>query len=1041
MPSLKTSLLKTELLFSPSSGLFRTEHWMEKKKRSLRDLTYILPFVKTEQGKSRVVESWMDHADRTFEDAESVLRLSDFPATESWIKRDERSLEDLMTALPQFENKSAIAKNWVNKEGRSLGDLTTILSLFKNPADDYENVKDKSSITESWISREGKSVADLAAALSLFYEFEDEFSESWINGADGTLEDLPDLLQTIGNDQRRSSITESWISEEGRTLEELVAVLALFDGFDKYSIAESWINKKDKTLEDLKAVLLLSDEEKYQSTIAESWISGEGRTLEDLNAVLSLFDDFDDKFVNSLANQEMENPEDQHLPLRMMDMALHRASIAQSWINREKRSLEDLAEIVSKYDYTTFKCAVAKFWLAKEGGTFENLTKVLSISDDPEYKFVIAASWVGGEEEKTLEDLTATLSLSDNAEYKSEVAYSWLGKEQRALEDFKVAFQFITNNSYKSVISEYWIEEEGRTLEDFTAIASLFDDPSRRSAVAKSWLKNQDPQTKYENFITLAKAGIFPDPDHYNVGKIATAFANLSLPNDKLPDLCTDLYPSSELMQTELFKEYLSRSNSLTDDLKPKLKSFVNNLKENELAFEAITALKKYCNLSPLEVLEITKNRLSSKYESVSDLLKDKSLEESLSEKGLQFVRDIFENDSSPIDINLADLFSYYDLTQNLGKFKSLLVPEILQELAQNFSPSSKTAYVSDAEFKTMGNLFNNAATPESNLQLPSVKIVTAYLSSKIGDIGKDLTPEEIDNYQFGNSKILLAESKEDLTKHFRNLLRKADPSAAEISDFFEAALNPAQEITAENRIINDDNQKKMQNFFTANKDLLALLFQQEEGLDNFTGTIVTLGDGCGANIATQSKVSLYQSLITDPCDQVLFGAFKTKISGAILNSGSDLLTGSLLGINIFQDHNINKNFISPNGLLTALSEEFFYNGKIIKNAVEFIKNEAGEEARDNLAESICEKDPTTFNQELARVAAYITLEKTIPALCENKYLSKPRAEYLEIVREGQKTAAGTGLAVEEIILTLPNSSTTPADSAQVISNIYRERM
>ena len=190
--------------------------------------------------------------------------------------------------------------------------------------------------------------------------------------------------------------------------------------------------------------------------------------------------------------------------------------------------------------------------------------------------------------------------------------------------------------------------------------------------------------------------------------------------------------------------------------------------------------------------------------------------------------------------------------------------------------------------------------------------------------------------------------------------------------------------------------------------------------MDNFAGTISSLGHGCVANIATQAKIALYQSLITDPYDQILFGAFKEKISGAILNSGGDLLTGSAEGINVFNNHDINKNFISPNGLLTALAEEFYANGKIKKNAVEFIEKEFGKDGRNNLVGSILENDHESFDQEMAKISAYVILQKPLPDLCENKYLTKPKADYLEIIQEAVKLN--------------PNSCVIPEESSQVVA-------
>ena len=170
-------------------------------------------------------------------------------------------------------------------------------------------------------------------------------------------------------------------------------------------------------------------------------------------------------------------------------------------------------------------------------------------------------------------------------------------------------------------------------------------------------------------------------------------------------------------------------------------------------------------------------------------------MEESLTGEGLHNVRELFSNYTSPIDINLADLFSYYDVQNDLVSFKSLIAPEVLQEIAAAFSPSSKKPYISDVEFRKMSNLFNNEATPESNLTLPSVKIIADFLGSKVGNINQVLTPAEITDYQFGNSTTLQNEEipnrQEYLTEKFKILLTEENPTFEKVSEFFERALNP----------------------------------------------------------------------------------------------------------------------------------------------------------------------------------------------------------------------------------------------------------
>ena len=848
---------------------------------------------------------------------------------------------------------------------------------------------DQSESAIALMNHNGGKLEDLAAVLPLSddVQYESAVAISWLDNGERTTEDLQAVLSLSDNTEYRSSIAQSWLGKGGREAKDFkVALPCVNDEQLQSAIALSWVDKEGRTSNDLQTVLPFVADEEAQSEIAVSWLNKGGRTTKDFQAVLQPF-----------ASEDERN------------------HIAVSWLKKEGRTSEDLQAALPLVADKELQSAIAESWLKKEGITSKDLQAVLPFITDQELRYDITSPWIK-KAGRTLEDFQTVLPLCAGEENQASIATHWLNQEGRTTEDLQAALPLITEKEVQSYLAESWSQKKGRTMEDVQTVLPLVTEKSTQYAIAESWIdRAPDPQTKYNNFTDFAKAGVFNDK--YNTLKITEAYMRLSLPIDKLPSLGADLYPNNESMQVLLLKESMGKIYDDNDlvDLKPQLKSFIQNLHEDEFSLKAITAVRDRIELPPAEILEITKNRLSNKYESVSDLLNGKSLEESLNKEGLQSVRKLFSNDTSPIDIKLADLLSYYDVQNGLADFKSLLVPEVLQEVVEKFSPSSKTTYVSGGDFEKLSQL-NNEATPESNITLPSVKIIADYLSSKVGDINKVLTPEEITTYQFGSSTTLQNEAipnrREYLTEKFRNLLESENPAYEEVSEFFERALNPEvanpeTEITARNGIINEENKGKLTLFFNGNKHMLASLFQQEDGLDNFAGTITSLGHGCVANISTQARTALFQSLITDPNDQALFGVFREKISGEILNSGGDLLmSGDQPGVNIFNNPYINDNFISPNGLLTAISEEFYSNGKIKKDAVEFVKQEAGEDVRGELANSVLENndyDVGAFNQEMAKIAAYMIIQKTLPDLCENKYLDQPRAEYLAIIQAGQK--------------------------------------
>jgi hypothetical protein len=416
---------------------------------------------------------------------------------------------------------------------------------------------------------------------------------------------------------------------------------------------------------------------------------------------------------------------------------------------------------------------------------------------------------------------------------------------------------------------------------------------------------------------------------------------------------------------------------------------------------------KREFKLSDLEILEITSQRLRQKYESLREEL-SVNLLSSLTEEGKKAVIALFGNEEKFLqEKTLADLFSYYDIKNNCAGFVSVVMPKILQKIAQSYNPSSQFSYLSGVEYGKIRDLFSGY--PSSIDELQNVSLISNYLRTKVG-----FEPlENIADFQFGESEVLRiflhkmnqsASSEktetnaiilQDLNTEFKGLFESPSISLEEskIAEFFEKLLGLESEISLNNR-------PKLRDFFLANKDLLATLFMQKDGLDKFAAVIESLGDGCVANLATQFKISLYQNLITDDCDQVLMSVFQEKIATPILNSETDLLTGSSSGIEIFSVIQINNSKISPNGLVGALTEEFFKDDKKLRDVWEFFGKKLGGDAREILLEKAIELNLGNLENEAAKIAAYLILQSTIPQILDSKSLEDFRKTYGDIVTE-----------------------------------------
>ena len=235
-----------------------------------------------------------------------------------------------------------------------------------------------------------------------------------------------------------------------------------------------------------------------------------------------------------------------------------------------------------------------------------------------------------------------------------------------------------------------------------------------------------------------------------------------------------------------------------------------------------------------------------------------------------------------------------------------------------------------------------------------------------------------------------------------------------EVAFFFSLALNLESEINA-------DNKNKLVSFFQRNNQNLAYYFKREGALEEYTAVMRGLGDGCVANIATQTQFALTKFLIKDPCDQKLYSVFSDKIFNPIINSVvDDNLGGSADGAGIFSVRLVNESRISPNGLFKKLQEEFCKDGEPVKssNGWDFVVTQAGKEDQEKLLKALVDlgvaepeeilvnkiiydqysqflmeaisdedRDAEVLSNDVARVAAHIILSKSLPEILDRKYL------------------------------------------------------
>lgn len=425
-----------------------------------------------------------------------------------------------------------------------------------------------------------------------------------------------------------------------------------------------------------------------------------------------------------------------------------------------------------------------------------------------------------------------------------------------------------------------------------------------------------------------------------------------------LQELTTALYPNNEAIRVDFLisaiaEGIITRENFADLDL--------NIIKENDLVLDLIEQTKNMGLLStdPKELLNLVKGRISAKYDFLAEVIgKDQSsnLSNFISTEAMNNLESLF---GSTEDITIEDLFSYYDLTDQLGSLSEILTPNFKQEMTKRFHPSEKYILVKKEE---IGKLCSLLRKNESDIkkELFSVGDFCDYFSRK-ADI-KPLSIEEKENFEINFEEVcyLSEEIKKELTQGFRDILTK--DSDQHIISFFSALLGID---------IGSNNKEKLVEFLGESKTKIAYVLQKPGGIDNLLACIPAITDGCAANIGTQFTTALYQSIFqNDHSDATIYQVLMEKVVREIVNThGGDVI---MRESNPLKNTIINSYYLSPEAFYKEIAKIFFDESKekkIGRNSWEFFKETLGDNSRDALAEVInCDET------QAAEIAAYLVL-------------------------------------------------------------------
>jgi hypothetical protein len=584
----------------------------------------------------------------------------------------------------------------------------------------------------------------------------------------------------------------------------------------------------------------------------------------------------------------------------------------------------------------------------------------------------------------------------------------WVRKSKNTilLENLKQALSLIGGSYadyYREITIKYWfLRPENNTIDNLKVLLPLIKQEHNKKTLVNKWIRNGEPEEVYRRFINVIKNDLLGSRYNYNYDDVVNNFVSCNIALDNIPHLCQSLYVDDEISQSDLLVSFIDRGRLSNIKI---IKIFTGNLKNDNCVIGVIRALHSKGNLSEIDLLQIVEGRIDGKYQSIAQLLRNKTLEEALTDKGLETIKSLFGEEN--IDgINLVSLFSYYDIIQDVGGFTGLLKVEFHQNIKDGFVPSKDSVCISLAEYKKLKSLL-----PDN--ELPSTAILANYLKDKAPAVPA-LNSEQIENYKIAFNDPVDNATKEKqalILTEFKELLKTSENSEKTVAEFFKLALNLEDEIS-------QDNQNKLKDFFEVNKNEVALLFAKPGGLEKFVGIIGALGEGCVANIATFCKIAVNEALIEDVVAQILYPIFTDKIFTPLSHkSEGDILGGSAAGADIFGNFRVRESLISPEALFTEIQKQFYDDGKKIRDSWEFIKNFVGDDVTNGILENYSNEndyDFTNLEQFASQAAAYLVIKNSIPEILENQYSKSFKEKFEEVIKKAEIPAQDPSSPVVE---------------------------
>jgi hypothetical protein len=699
-----------------------------------------------------------------------------------------------------------------------------------------------------------------------------------------TFDNLLELMEKVSPDYKKVNIAQPWYrnSERQISVEQIIRLMsAITVESSKIYIAKVCLEKPNSKATVTDVLTLMNEVGKYKSRykIANGYLKSPN-TKADTEDVIMLIDKVNgSKEKARIANAYLKNP-------------------------NTKVLVTDAVTLIRKIEDNNLKVKIGLKYLlnpcsktSSHGIYNDIILLMMGIGERND----IAVEYLSNPNSKaTFKDIEMLMHIPSYVAYESRtpkekfaVVYLKNPNTKITFEEVQKLISEVGRDQEKAAITVAYLEKNPQTtLVQVKELMGGITDDNIKIFIAKEWLKNFEEEKKVEKLIELFEQSEL----RYNTKNIAELVgAEL---DDYIVDIANSFYSTAPYLKVLFYKEFI------IDDIELAKKAVASIDNDND-AVDLIRHINEDLD-DKEDLLEIIDGRIDKKFRSLSNIFRDKTIYEVLTQDGVNIVDEEFGEDA--LTLKAANLFTYYYMHDDIGVFLSVVSPKFIEEIKANFVLPETVAFLSQNEFNMINSLTDNKLT-----NLPTFVSLCSYIRTNKKEVPIINSEDFKINAEKGKYEV---EQENSMNEQISNMLKSADNIEQENIQSFIRLLLQDEKLN-----FSEDSLEKLTELFNARIKEIAFILGEAGGPDYLCSVLYTINDGCVANIATNLNKAINSFLITDPTARLLDAFISGPMLAELSKRGSDILGASATGFDYLNERIVTTNRISPIGLVNALGD------------------------------------------------------------------------------------------------------------------------